>query len=84
VPPALIAVASIGISLKLILLPLGILAFLVFLLILGAFGLFSALAIISAFTWLFRLLTGTRKGRSREPARATQPDPFWRRAPLSK
>jgi hypothetical protein len=70
--PALFAVASIGISVKLILIPLGILAFLVFLLILGAFGLFSALAIISAFGWVFGHLTGrSRRPRGDEARRST-------------
>jgi hypothetical protein len=69
---------------KLILIPLGILAFLVFLLLLGGFGLLCALAIISAFTWLFRFLTGPRGGRARGAGRPNPVASAWRRMPLRK
>jgi hypothetical protein len=83
--PALLAVASVGLSLKLIFIPLGILAFLLFLLALGGFGLVSALAIISAITWLFRLLTGSRRRQAREADRSRPaPTPVWHRMPLRK
>jgi hypothetical protein len=59
----LVVVASLGISLKLILIPLGILAFLAFLLLLGAFGLFCALAIIGGIGWVFGRLTGRPRER---------------------
>jgi hypothetical protein len=84
--PALVAVASFAISLKLILIPLGILAFLAFLLLLGGFGLISALAIISAVTWLFRLVTGTapEKGRDGEVGRSRGAFPARGRTLLRK
>lgn len=42
-------------SLKVLLLPLGIAAFIVFLLIIGAIGLSVAMLVISAVSWLWRL-----------------------------
>jgi hypothetical protein len=46
--------------------------------------LLCALAIISAFTWLFRLLTGPRGGRARGAGRPNPVASAWRRMPLRK
>jgi hypothetical protein len=53
-------------SLKVLLIPLGIAAFLLFLLVIGAVGLGVAMAVISALSWLWRLVfrRGSRSGRS--------------------
>jgi hypothetical protein len=53
--------------LKLILLPLGILAFLIFLLILGAIGLGVSLMVIAVVSWTFRVLSGRHRPRLRRP-----------------
>jgi hypothetical protein len=45
-------------SLKVLLIPLGILAFLLVLLIIGAVGLGVAMAVISSLSWLWRLAFG--------------------------
>jgi hypothetical protein len=67
---ALLVAVSVGFSVKLILIPLGILAFLLFLLLLGAFGLGCALAVIGTLGWIVGRLTGRR---GRRAARATDP-----------
>jgi hypothetical protein len=54
--------------LHLLLLPLGILAFLIFLLFVGAFGLFCATVVIGSVGWVFGKLTG--RGRRRREAGA--------------
>ncbi len=59
-----LALIAAGSLLKLLIIPLGGLAFLLFLLVLGAFGLFVSLGLISALSWVFRRLTG-RRPRSR-------------------
>jgi hypothetical protein len=51
----LAVVASVAASAKLLLLPLGILAFLLFLMLMGALGLGVAMSMISAVSWLVRL-----------------------------
>lgn len=63
-----------AVSVKVLLIPLGILAFIVFLLLLGAFGLFSALAIIGSIGWAFGKLTG-RSGRRRAAGTVPSPNP---------
>lgn len=62
----------------LLLLPLGILAFLVFLLFVGAFGLFCALVVIGSVGWVFGKLTG--RGRRR---RATGTAPVAAESPVA-
>ncbi len=52
-------------SLKLLLLPLGIAAFVLFLLIIGTIGLGIAMAVISFFAWLRRIALGERKAQRR-------------------
>ncbi len=47
--------------LKLLLLPLGIAAFVILLLIIGTIGLGIAMAVISFFAWLRRVALGERK-----------------------
>jgi len=54
-------------SLKVLLIPLGILAFLLVLLIIGAVGLGVAMAVISSLSWIWRLIF---KGGSRVRARS--------------
>ena len=53
-------------SLKVLLIPLGIAAFLLFLLIVGAVGLGVAMLVISALSWIWRLIFrgGARAERS--------------------
>lgn len=53
-------------SLKVLLIPLGILAFLLVLLVIGAVGLGVAMLVLSAFSWLWRLVFrgGARAERS--------------------
>jgi hypothetical protein len=53
-------------SLKVLLIPLGILAFLLVLLVIGAIGLGVAMLVISALSWLWRLVFvgGSSAGRS--------------------
>jgi hypothetical protein len=58
-------------SLKVLLIPLGILAFVLVLLIIGAVGLGVAMAVISSLSWLWRLAS---RGGSR--ARQRLNDPF--------
>jgi hypothetical protein len=50
---------------KILLVPLGIFAFLLVLLLMGAFGLAVAMGVISLLSRLWRLLSGGRKGRLR-------------------
>jgi hypothetical protein len=50
----MVAFAPLFASAKLLLVPLGILAFLLFLFILGAIGLGIALGVISALSWIVR------------------------------
>lgn len=50
---------------KLLLIPLAIIAFLVFLLILGAIGLAVAFAVLFVFNRLWRLVSGARPSRRR-------------------
>jgi len=53
-------------SLKVLLIPLGILAFLLVLLIIGAVGLGVAMAVISSLTWFWRqILRGGLRARAR-------------------
>jgi hypothetical protein len=53
-------------SLKVLLIPLGILAFLLVLLIIGAVGLGVAMAVISSLTWFWRLIfRGGLRARAR-------------------
>ena len=49
---------------KFVLIPLGIVAFVLFLLILGAIGLLVALGVLSVFGRLWRLVMRTGKARS--------------------
>lgn len=64
----------------LLLLPLGILAFLIFLLCAGAFGLFCALLVISSVGWVFGKLTG--RGRRKREA-GTTPAPATAESPVA-
>ncbi len=52
-------------SLKVLLIPLGILAFLLVLLIIGAVGLGVAMGVISSLSWLWRLAFG-RESRAKQ------------------
>jgi hypothetical protein len=51
-------------SAKLLLIPLGIVAFLLLLLLMGAFGLAVAMGVISLLSRIWRLLSGGRKASS--------------------
>jgi hypothetical protein len=57
------AVALSLVSVKLLLIPLGIFAFLIFLLILGGLGLACALGLISLVSWLIWMPARRRGGR---------------------
>jgi hypothetical protein len=50
---------------KLLLIPLAILAFVIFLLVLGAIGLGVAFAVLYVFNRLWRLISGVRPSRRR-------------------
>lgn len=52
-------------SVKLLLIPLAIVAFVIFLLILGAIGLAVAFAVLFVFNRFWRLISGARPGRRR-------------------
>jgi Flp pilus assembly protein TadB len=47
---------------EILLIPLGVLVFILFLLVLGAIGLGAAMAVLGAFGWLWRLVN---RGESR-------------------
>jgi hypothetical protein len=64
------ALALVLASAKVLLIPLGIIAFLLFLLILGAIGLTIALSLISALSWAFR--TPSRRMARLRSARRSQ------------
>jgi hypothetical protein len=53
---------------KLLLIPLAIVAFVIFLLILGAIGLAVAFAVLFVFNRFWRLISGARPGRRRARA----------------
>lgn len=55
-------------STKILLIPLGILAFLLFLLVLGAIGLGIALGVISALSWIVR---APRRHQAKRASRST-------------
>lgn len=50
---------------KLLLIPLAIVAFVIFLLVLGAIGLGVAFAVLYGFNLFWRLISGVRPGRRR-------------------
>lgn len=58
---------------KLLLIPLAILAFVIFLLVLGAIGLAISFAVIYVFGRAWRLVSGGRPGRRRSAREAAHP-----------
>jgi hypothetical protein len=56
---------------KLLLIPLAILAFIVFLLVLGAIGLAISFGVIYVFGRIWRLISGGRPGRRRRESAAS-------------
>lgn len=57
---------------KLLLVPVAIIAFIIFLIVLGAIGLGVAFVIISTVRWIWRFVTRAERRRQRREARQAQ------------